>query len=59
RVCLREGAKLAFVAPLIATFFAADAYGSNHSCKPAGSPCTANAECCSNNCDTLISNQCQ
>ncbi len=41
RAVVREGMKLAFVAPVLTTFFASDAKaaGSNHSCYPVGHEC--------------------
>ena len=41
RAVVREGMKLAFVAPVLTTFFASDARaaGSNHSCYPATHLC--------------------
>ena len=50
RELMRKGAKLVFVAPVLSTFFAHDAFaaGSRHSCYPAGHACGAahNLECC-------------
>ncbi len=50
RELMRKGAKLVFVAPVLSTFFAHDAFaaGSRHSCYPAGHPCGVghNEECC-------------
>jgi hypothetical protein len=50
REAMRKGAKLVFVAPVLSTFFAHDAFaaGSRHSCYPAGHPCGVghNEECC-------------
>ena len=54
RDVVRQGVKLAFVAPVLSTFFARDAVaaGSNHSCYPIGQACGAHEEdCCSGNCD--------
>ena len=55
RDIIREGLKVAFVAPVVTTFFARDALaaGSNHSCYPALHECDKNgigAEPC---CDGL------
>ncbi len=54
RDIIREGLKVAFVAPVVTTFFARDAVaaGSNHSCYPEGHACSTlgNAEPC---CDGL------
>jgi hypothetical protein len=51
RAVVREGMKLAFVAPALTTFFAreARAAGSNHSCYPEGHLCDGThtgEECC-------------
>ena len=48
RGVLRQGARLAFVAPLVLTFSAqqAMAAGSNQSCYPAGHACPGNEPCC-------------
>ena len=51
RAVVREGVKLAFVAPVLTTFFASDARaaGSNHSCYPATHLCDGThigEECC-------------
>jgi hypothetical protein len=45
---VRDGLKLAFVPPLLSTFFAKDAIaaGSNHSCYGPGHSCESNAEDC-------------
>lgn len=54
RDLVRQGIKIAFVAPVVTTFFARDAVaaGSNHSCYPQGHACSTggNAEPC---CDGL------
>jgi len=39
RDIVRRGVKLAFVAPVLSTFFAADAYAANYSCYPVGHAC--------------------
>jgi hypothetical protein len=51
RAVVRTGAKLAFMAPVLTTFFASDARaaGSNHSCYPASHLCDGThtgEECC-------------
>ncbi|MCH8251347.1 MAG: hypothetical protein IID36_02725 [Planctomycetes bacterium] len=51
RDIVRRGAKLAFIAPLLTTFLAEDAYaaGSNHSCYASGHACGLGGEqeaCC-------------
>ena len=51
-----RGVKLAFVAPLLSTFFAADAYAANYSCYLNGHVCTPilGAEpCCSGMCHSV------
>ena len=54
REVVRRGVKLAFMAPVISTFFAADAQaaGSNHSCYPTGQACNGASEegCCDGAC---------
>lgn len=55
RDLVRHGVKLAFVAPVISTFFARDVYAANYSCYPTGHACTGpsgtDAEnCCSGVC---------
>ena len=40
RGLVREGLKLAFIAPVISTFFAREAYAANYSCYPAGHVCS-------------------
>jgi len=57
RDVVRQGMKLAFVAPVLSTFFARDAVaaGSNHSCYPDGHACGGGGQqelCCSGNCDS-------
>jgi len=39
RGLVREGLKLAFVAPVLSTFFAREAYAANYSCYPVGHTC--------------------
>ena len=39
REIVRHGVKLAFVAPLLSTFFAREAYAANYSCYPLGHLC--------------------
>lgn len=58
REVMREGAKLAFVAPLLSTFLASQAYAANYSCYPAGGPCDGGEgePCCSGTC---VGNVCQ
>ena len=46
RAVLRKGAKLAFVAPAVSTFFASQAYAANYSCYPAGHVCPGDESCC-------------
>jgi len=57
REAVRVGLKMAFVAPLVTTFLAreARAAATRQSCSPAGAPCTANKECCSELC---VANAC-
>lgn len=55
RDILREGLKVAFVAPVVTTFFARDALaaGSNHSCYPALHECEQNGSSAEPCCDGL------
>lgn len=48
REVVRRGAKLAFVVPVVATFFARDAYAaaSAASCRSPGNACATDADCC-------------
>ena len=46
RDVLSHGVKLAFVAPVLSTFFAKDAYAATYSCYPAGHACPGNEPCC-------------
>ncbi len=39
RLVIREGLKLAFVAPVISTFYAREAYAASYSCYPEGHAC--------------------
>jgi len=39
RLAIRQGLKLAFVAPVISTFYAREAYAASYSCYPAGHWC--------------------
>lgn len=39
RALVREGVRLAFVAPIISTFFAREVYAANYSCYLAGHAC--------------------
>ena len=54
RDVVRRGMKLAFMAPVVSTFFAADAQaaGSNHSCYPTGQACNGTSAefCCDGAC---------
>lgn len=54
RELVRRGVKLAFIAPVVTTFFAQEAYaaGSNHSCYPTGHACGGGEkeDCCSGAC---------
>jgi len=53
RDVVRHGVKLAFVAPVLSTFFARDAYAASYSCYPMGQVCTGTpAEpCCNGACN--------
>ncbi len=53
RDVVRRGVKLAFVAPVLSTFFAKDAYAATYSCYPAGHDCPGNESCCSASCNVL------
>jgi hypothetical protein len=53
-----HGVKLAFVAPVISTLLAKDAYAGTAYCSPLGAPCTQDSDCCSGICDVLGSNTC-
>ena len=46
RDVLRQGAKLAWVAPVVSTFYASQAYAANYSCYAAGHACPGNETCC-------------
>ena len=50
REVVRQGIKLAFVAPVISTFFARDAYADNYSCYTQGHVCNNDSsdpeDCC-------------
>jgi len=50
RDVVRKGAKLVFLAPVISTFFAHEAYAANYSCYPQGHVChnTGDFEPCCN-----------
>ncbi|MGB2984330.1 MAG: hypothetical protein WBE26_00490 [Phycisphaerae bacterium] len=52
REVVRRGVKLAFVAPVLSTFFAKDAYAFNYSCYPPGHACgvTKWEDCCTGEC---------
>ncbi len=56
REVVRRGVKIAFVAPVISTFFAKDAYATSYSCYPAGQDCTASPDedCCNGPCNLGI-----
>lgn len=53
RDVVRQGVKLAFVAPILSTFFARDAYAAGYSCYPAGQSCDGNSKepCCGGACN--------
>ncbi len=46
RDVIRQGVKLAFVAPLLSTFHPQAAYAGNYSCYPAGHVCPGAEPCC-------------
>ena len=51
RTIVRNGVKLAFVAPVLSTFFASEAYAANYSCYPLAHVCdqvseTKRQQCC-------------
>ncbi len=50
REVVRQGIKLAFIAPVISTFLARDAYADNYSCYPQGHVCNNDGsdpeDCC-------------
>ena len=46
RDAIREGAKLAIVAPVVSTFFARQAYAVNYSCYVEGHACGGAEPCC-------------
>jgi hypothetical protein len=46
RDIIRHGAKLAFVAPVVSTFYASQAYAATYSCYPAGHACPGAEPCC-------------
>jgi len=52
REIVRRGLKLAFVAPVISTFFAKDAYAAQYSCYPVGHACGGAGQepCCGTAC---------
>lgn len=56
RAVVRQGVKLEFVAPILSTFFAREAYAGNYSCYPAGHACPGVELCCSGVCNGF--NQC-
>ena len=53
REVMRTGVKLAFVAPVLSTFFAKDAYAASYSCYPAGHVCGGEGQedCCNGACN--------
>lgn len=53
RSLVRQGVKLAFVAPIISTFFARDVYAANYSCYATGHACDGARQeaCCSASCN--------
>ncbi len=62
RDVVRKGAKLAFVVPVLSTFFASEAFaaGSNHSCYPLNHACPGQEPCCDGlTCDTGGSDECR
>ncbi len=62
RDVVRTGVKLAFVAPVISTFFAKDAHAAqtnNMSCYPEGRACATDLACCTGNCDLLGDETCK
>jgi hypothetical protein len=56
REVVRRGVRLAFVAPVISTFFARDAYAASYSCYPQGHVCRNDASDPEPCCDTLTCN---
>ena len=57
RDLVRHGVKLAFVAPVLSTFFARDVYAANYSCYPTGHACTAGPDpedCCNGACSASV-----
>ena len=50
RFLLGVGKKAIYATPILLTLAASEARAGSASCKPAGSPCTTAAECCSNFC---------
>lgn len=53
RDVVRTGVKLAFVAPVLSTFFAKDAYAAEYSCYAAGRACggAGQEDCCDGACN--------
>ncbi len=53
REVVRTGVKLAFVAPVLSTFFAKDAYAAEYSCYGAGKACggAGQEDCCDGACN--------
>jgi hypothetical protein len=58
RKVVSHGIKLAFVAPVISTFLAKEAYAGSGYCSPIGANCSQDSDCCSGVCDTLSSHEC-
>ncbi|MEK6677059.1 MAG: hypothetical protein AABZ47_15575 [Planctomycetota bacterium] len=50
RDVIRRGGKLVFVAPLLSTLFAKQAYAAHYSCYNVGHACPGVEPCCSGNC---------
>lgn len=56
RAVIQRGVKLAFVAPLLSTFFAKNAYAASYSCYPAGHACGLPGQepCCGTPCTANV-----
>lgn len=56
------GRKAAYATPVLLTLAAQDARGveaaPSASCQSTGSPCTVDADCCSNSCGTIMAMEC-